>query len=180
MTRSSAMRAAWIELNPMKSTSGNPADGRQSYQYRDSNRNRSATGGNTAIRNRCDKHFGAYRLLQYGSRCLETRLSARRRAGARERNYSGRPKERRNTVVGRSAVCDGGRGVIPGVERSRTRIVVSQGYIWDTQSDMGWALVGALIALAILGRWHDRQLAAFVPARPEHIAVNHKVGLVAK
>ena len=36
----------------------------------------------------------------------------------------------------------------------------TQGYIWDTQSDMGWALMGALIALTILGRWHDRQLAA--------------------
>jgi putative membrane protein len=36
----------------------------------------------------------------------------------------------------------------------------SQGYIWDTQSDMAWALVGAVLSVALLGRWHDRQLAA--------------------
>ena len=36
----------------------------------------------------------------------------------------------------------------------------TQGYIWDTQSDMAWAFVGAIIALAALGGWHDKQLAA--------------------
>jgi putative membrane protein len=36
-----------------------------------------------------------------------------------------------------------------------------QGYQWDTQSDMAWALVGAVSALALLGRWHDRQLVRF-------------------
>ena len=35
----------------------------------------------------------------------------------------------------------------------------TQGYIWDTQSDMAWALFGAVAALAVLGGWHDRQLA---------------------
>ena len=35
----------------------------------------------------------------------------------------------------------------------------TQGYVWDTQSDMLWALCGAIIALATLGRLHDRQLA---------------------
>jgi putative membrane protein len=34
----------------------------------------------------------------------------------------------------------------------------TQGYVWDTQSDMAWALFGALLALIALGRWHDRQL----------------------
>lgn len=34
----------------------------------------------------------------------------------------------------------------------------TQGYIWDTQSDMAWALSGALLAIAFLGRWHDKQL----------------------
>lgn len=34
----------------------------------------------------------------------------------------------------------------------------TQGYVWDTQSDMGWALFGAVLALPLLGRLHDRQL----------------------
>lgn len=34
----------------------------------------------------------------------------------------------------------------------------TQGYAWDTQSDMGWALFGAIAALLLLGRVHDRQL----------------------
>jgi putative membrane protein len=34
----------------------------------------------------------------------------------------------------------------------------TQGYIWDTQSDMAWALSGAIIALALLGNYHSRQL----------------------
>ncbi len=37
----------------------------------------------------------------------------------------------------------------------------TQGYVWDTQSDMAWALGGAITALALLGRYHDRQLRAF-------------------
>lgn len=36
----------------------------------------------------------------------------------------------------------------------------TQGYAWDTQSDMFLALVGAGTALALLGRIHDQQLAA--------------------
>jgi putative membrane protein len=35
----------------------------------------------------------------------------------------------------------------------------TQGDVWDTQSDMALALVGAVIALATLGPVHDRQLA---------------------
>jgi len=34
----------------------------------------------------------------------------------------------------------------------------TQGYVWDTQSDMAWALSGAIIALVVLGRLHNRQL----------------------
>ena len=34
----------------------------------------------------------------------------------------------------------------------------TQGYVWDTQSDMGFALLGAIIALLILSRDHDRHL----------------------
>lgn len=35
----------------------------------------------------------------------------------------------------------------------------TQGYVWDTQSDMGLALLGSILALRLLGRFHDRQLA---------------------
>ena len=34
----------------------------------------------------------------------------------------------------------------------------TQGYVWDTQSDMGYALLGAVLSLVLLGRYHDRQL----------------------
>lgn len=34
----------------------------------------------------------------------------------------------------------------------------TQGYIWDTQSDMGLALLGAITGLVSLGKLHDRQL----------------------
>ncbi len=34
----------------------------------------------------------------------------------------------------------------------------TQGYIWDTQSDMGWALFGAIAALVLLSKLHDKQL----------------------
>ena len=42
----------------------------------------------------------------------------------------------------------------------------TQGYVWDTQSDMAWALFGAVSSLLLLGTWHDRQLrkAGFVAA----------------
>ena len=35
----------------------------------------------------------------------------------------------------------------------------TQGYAWDTQSDMLLALIGAVVALAFFSSWHDRQLA---------------------
>jgi putative membrane protein len=35
----------------------------------------------------------------------------------------------------------------------------TQGDPWDTQSDMGLACLGALFAVLLLARWHDRQLA---------------------
>lgn len=34
----------------------------------------------------------------------------------------------------------------------------TQGYLWDTQSDMGMALLGAVLALVLLGQIHDRQI----------------------
>jgi putative membrane protein len=36
----------------------------------------------------------------------------------------------------------------------------TQGYIWDTQSDMMWALSGAILALLALSKLHDRQIRA--------------------
>jgi putative membrane protein len=36
----------------------------------------------------------------------------------------------------------------------------TQGYVWDTQSDMAFALFGAVMALLLLGGWHDRQMKA--------------------
>jgi putative membrane protein len=34
----------------------------------------------------------------------------------------------------------------------------TQGYIWDTQSDMAIALLGAIFAILLLSGVHDRQL----------------------
>ena len=34
----------------------------------------------------------------------------------------------------------------------------TQGYIWDTQSDMAYALLGAMLALMLLSRTHDRHI----------------------
>lgn len=39
----------------------------------------------------------------------------------------------------------------------------TQGYVWDTQTDMAWALAGAVTALLVIPRWHDRQLARLTP-----------------
>ena len=50
-------------------------------------------------------------------------------------------------------------------EEAADSFLGTQGYVWDTQSDMGWALSGAILALVALGRLHDRQLRerGFVP-----------------
>ena len=42
----------------------------------------------------------------------------------------------------------------------------TQGYQWDTQSDMLMAFIGAVLALALLGRLHDRQLAELHKGHP--------------
>ena len=36
----------------------------------------------------------------------------------------------------------------------------TQGYVWDTQSDMALALLGAIVSLVLLSKLHDRQLKA--------------------
>ncbi len=43
-------------------------------------------------------------------------------------------------------------------EEAAASFLGTQGYAWDTQSDMGWALFGAVLALLLLSRWHDRQM----------------------
>ena len=40
----------------------------------------------------------------------------------------------------------------------------TQGDPWDTQSDMGFALLGGITALLLLSRWHDQAMALL----PEH------------
>jgi len=34
----------------------------------------------------------------------------------------------------------------------------TQGYVWDTQSDMAFALIGAISSILLLRKYHDRQL----------------------
>ena len=41
---------------------------------------------------------------------------------------------------------------------SAEAFLATQGYVWDTQSDMAYALAGAILALLLLGSLHDRQL----------------------
>ncbi len=43
-------------------------------------------------------------------------------------------------------------------EEAAESFLGTQGYEWDTQSDMAWALMGAILALVTLSRLHDRQL----------------------
>jgi putative membrane protein len=45
-------------------------------------------------------------------------------------------------------------------EEAAESFLGTQGYVWDTQSDMALALFGAVVALLLLGSWHDRQLKA--------------------
>lgn len=51
-------------------------------------------------------------------------------------------------------------------EEAADSFLGTQGYVWDTQSDMFLALVGASVALVSLARWHDRQLARLARAHP--------------
>jgi putative membrane protein len=49
-------------------------------------------------------------------------------------------------------------GVAVATGNSAESFLGTQGYIWDTQSDMAMALLGAILALIILSKFHDRQL----------------------
>lgn len=46
-------------------------------------------------------------------------------------------------------------------EEAAEAFLGTQGYVWDTQSDMAYALIGAITALVLLGRMHDRLLEKF-------------------
>jgi len=39
----------------------------------------------------------------------------------------------------------------------------TQGYVWDTQSDMGYALAGGIVALLLLSKLHNKQLSQILP-----------------
>jgi putative membrane protein len=54
-------------------------------------------------------------------------------------------------------------------EEAADSFLGTQGYVWDTQSDMFWALCGAVIALLVLGSWHDAQMRTrrWLPERPD-------------
>ncbi len=43
-------------------------------------------------------------------------------------------------------------------EEAAEAFLGTQGYVWYTQSDMAWALSGAISALILLGKIHDKQI----------------------
>ena len=45
------------------------------------------------------------------------------------------------------------------IEQGAYEFLGTQGDPWDTQADMFWALIGAALALMLLSRMHDRQMA---------------------
>jgi len=47
-------------------------------------------------------------------------------------------------------------------EQAAEAFLGTQGYEWDTQSDMGYALIGAIAALMLLSKLHDRQLGKYL------------------
>lgn len=47
-------------------------------------------------------------------------------------------------------------------EEAAEAFLGTQGYEWDTQSDMGYALLGVIAALVLLSKLHDRQLRQYL------------------
>ena len=43
-------------------------------------------------------------------------------------------------------------------EEAAEAFLGTQGYVWDTQADMMFAMIGAIAALVLLSRMHDRQM----------------------
>lgn len=54
-------------------------------------------------------------------------------------------------------------GAAIGLGQGADEFLGTQGDPWDTQSDMAFALLGAVTALLTLTRWHDRQVARLGP-----------------
>lgn len=52
-------------------------------------------------------------------------------------------------------------------EQAAEAFLGTQGYAWDTQSDMAYALIGAIAALVFMRRMHDRQIAQLSEPAPE-------------
>lgn len=46
-----------------------------------------------------------------------------------------------------------------GSQQAAEAFLGTQGYVWDTQSDMAYALCGAIMALVLLSKVHSRQIA---------------------
>lgn len=53
--------------------------------------------------------------------------------------------------------------VAAGTGEAADAFLGTQGYVWDTQSDMLYATIGAVAALVLLSRVHDRQLVTMLP-----------------
>lgn len=53
-------------------------------------------------------------------------------------------------------------------EKAAEAFLGTQGDLWDTQSDMAYALLGAVLALVMLSRTHDRQISKLItePVKP--------------
>jgi len=49
-------------------------------------------------------------------------------------------------------------GVAVATGDSAESFLGTQGYMWDTQSDMTMALIGAIVSLLVLTKLHDQQL----------------------
>ena len=56
-------------------------------------------------------------------------------------------------------------GIAGLIGQSADEFLATQGDVWDTQSDMLFALIGGALALLLLSRRHDRQIAALTRRR---------------
>lgn len=52
-------------------------------------------------------------------------------------------------------------------EQAAEAFLGTQGYAWDTQSDMMYALIGAILALLFLSKVHDRQMSKLLQSYPQ-------------